>query len=236
MLRSLHMALSKKEDIDSECQNLVENSHFLSSEIQFSIKEKIYAQTYLRWCSIIYWEYDCVSSKQFHVFDNQLWVYQENEMVNDRSNLCLKKNQKYTEKYELIKTRELIRNGILIRLTKNRVFIENKSCSSLFWIKPSLKTDLSDFRPNEIKKDNTVQVFNLRNLDDDNYYMNTNVVNLSFGKQWGSNNTKRPSIEFCPCWIIKNFYKADFLINLILGPNFEHKKTGKISDQPANLY
>lgn len=106
----------------------------------------------------------------------------------------------------MIKARELIHNGILIRLKNNYVIIENKCNTSVFWIRPKIKANLNAFQPNEIKSGRKVQVLNLKDLDDDNNYINSNVINLSFGKEWASSN-KRTSIELCPCWISLNFNK-----------------------------
>lgn len=121
--------------------------------------------------------------------------------------MCLKYNQKFTQNDELVNTREMIKKGISIRLKNKQVIVENQTSSSVFWIKPSLTKNLNEFIPNEIKKGRKMKVFDFRKIESDNNFVDTNVVNLSFGKQWNSKKIQRPSIEFCPCWISINFNK-----------------------------
>ncbi|CAF0787192.1 unnamed protein product [Brachionus calyciflorus] len=188
MFRKIKLNFLCKKDYG--CENLVNDKpikkyeHKMStSSLKLSIDDKIFAFKYLRWCSITHWEYDRPSSNQIHVFENSFWINQD---------LDESKNS------DILK-------GLYVYLKNGKVFLVNYSESSVYWIKPSLDINLEKFKAKKLDINHQVQIFNFKKSNEQNVYLESNVINLSFGRHWGSDNSKRPSIEYCSHWINLSF-------------------------------
>ena len=183
------------------------------------VEDRIFISNKLRWATITYWEYRTPFERQYHAIENKCCIYYKKDSKTGKENqgFCLINLESKLRDDRVKKILETVHDGIELTFFKSSkvVQLENKCSCNIYIACPSAYEEKRLFKSKVLKPKQKCIVYDAYEVPvqikcKKNHVYELNTINISFGKYWGFD-SKRKSIEMCPCWLNVSINKNCFL-------------------------